>query len=942
MTATGTYDDAVQLIGEALSRREPGARLELARTLRLAGDPDGAAREAERAARTKGGAVPARAILARLALDRGDAREALRALGEPKAGDAKGDGAAEVEEVAGLGPLARAHNLLGMVAHHRGEWASAAERYGDAFDLARRAGHAHAAATYGVNLASCRVEAGDLGAALEPLERSVRTLAGMGRDDELAGALFNYGTLLLALGDGEGAGRAHERALAAAREVGARRTEAYCELLGGDLLRRTGSAAARISAYERAARLFEDLSAPRERALARLALAEARAEASDGQGAVSALEGARVDIGESPSPELRNRAAMTRARLALEGLGDPREAAMDLAAVRPELARGGQGELLWRAEVLAARLALAEGDRQSAAGLLRSAAELARRTEDHVPDLYRPTLRSDPDRSELRRLEQDLVAAPATAAKPGEDPAVLRRLLAINKRLNSELRLGRLLDEIMDTVVELTDAERGFLLLREADGTLAPRSARNIERTSLTGEDLALSRSIAERVIESGAPVLTVDAQADGRFGAASSVHALRLRSILAVPLRVKGEVVGAVYVDDRLRPGAFDAGAQKVLQHVADQAAIAIDNARLLAENKRRQRKIEALNRDLQRELDRQKVELAELRRELDGQRAGLRTKYSYDAIVARSAPMEQVFRVLDRVTDSEVPVVIQGDSGTGKELVARAIHFNGPRQDHAFVSENCGAIPETLLESVLFGHVRGAFTGADRSRPGLFEVASTGTLLLDEVSEMSPAMQAKLLRVLQEGEVRPVGGDRPVRVDVRVIASANRDLGELVRTGEFREDLYYRLNVITVRLPNLRERAEDIPLLVEHFLAKHGAGRVGAVDRAALRRLTAYHWPGNVRQLENEIMRASVLADDVIRQDHLSPEIRDATPGPGRRADDLDLKGQVEDLERSLIVRALSRSRGNQSKASRALGVSRFGLQKKMKRLGIDPKAL
>jgi transcriptional regulator with GAF, ATPase, and Fis domain len=440
--------------------------------------------------------------------------------------------------------------------------------------------------------------------------------------------------------------------------------------------------------------------------------------------------------------------------------------------------------------------------------------------------------------------------------------------------------------------------------------------------------------------VDSGSPVLTVDAQADGRFGAAASVHALRLRSILAVPLRVKGEVVGAVYVDDRLRPGAFGDEALRVVLDVADQAAIAIENARLLAENKRRKREVEALNRRLKGEVDRQRVELRELRKELDDQRAELRTKYSYEAIVARSASMQAVFRVLDRVTDSEVPVVILGDSGTGKELVARAIHYNGSRSNRPFVTENCGAIPETLLESVLFGHVKGAFTGADRSRQGLFEVADGGTLLLDEVSEMSPAMQAKLLRVLQEGELRPVGGDRTVKVNVRVIASSNRDLAELVRGGEFREDLFYRLNVITVRLPPLRERPEDIPLLVEHFIAKHGGDRVKAVARAALKRLSTYEWPGNVRQLENEVMRASVLADDLIREDHLSPEIREAGPASGRLRDDLNLRGHVEELERSLITRALSRFRGNQSRAAEALGLSRFGLQKKMKRLGITAR--
>ena len=271
----------------------------------------------------------------------------------------------------------------------------------------------------------------------------------------------------------------------------------------------------------------------------------------------------------------------------------------------------------------------------------------------------------------------------------------------------------------------------------------------------------------------------------------------------------------------------------------------------------------------------------------------------------------------------------------------MARAIHANGERARRAFVSENCAAVPETLLESTLFGHVRGAFTGASATRSGLFDVADGGTLLLDEVGEMSIGMQSKLLRVLQNGEVHAVGSDRARKVDVRVIAATHRDLEAMVAAGTFREDLFYRLNVITLRVPPLRERPEDVPLLVDHFLCKHAPGRPTRVTRGAMARLTAYPWPGNVRQLENELRRALVLGGEgVIDVPELSADVARGGPGAARGAG-LDLRARVDGLEAELLVEALQKTRGNQTRAAQLLGVSRFGLQKMMKRLKIDKRS-
>ena len=476
-----------------------------------------------------------------------------------------------------------------------------------------------------------------------------------------------------------------------------------------------------------------------------------------------------------------------------------------------------------------------------------------------------------------------------------------------------------------------TGVERGLLLLRAPDGGLVPRVARNLARRDLRGEQLALSMGLAKRAMEERQTICATDAYAQvGDLHA--SVHALRLRSVLAVPLVARGDVLGVVYLDDRVRRGAFGDAELGWVRLVASQAALAIADARDQALLRRAVRRAERANAKLAAELGMREAELLVARAEL----AQGETRFRYDEIAGRSEPMRAMLRLVDRVTASDVPVLLSGESGTGKELVARAIHANGARASRPFVSENCGSVPEPLLESTLFGHVRGAFTGASSTRAGLFDVADGGTLLLDEIGEMPLSMQTKLLRVLQDGEVRPVGGEKVHKVDVRILGATHRDLEAMVAAGTFREDLFYRLNVVSIRVPSLRERPTDIPLLVTHFVEKHSDGRKVKVTRAAMDRLAAFPWPGNVRQLENEIRRAFVLADDRIDVGELSDDVSRGGPNAARNAG-VGLKARVDALEMQLVKDALERTKGNQTRAAEALGVSRFGLQKMMRRLGI-----
>jgi transcriptional regulator with GAF, ATPase, and Fis domain len=306
----------------------------------------------------------------------------------------------------------------------------------------------------------------------------------------------------------------------------------------------------------------------------------------------------------------------------------------------------------------------------------------------------------------------------------------------------------------------------------------------------------------------------------------------------------------------------------------------------------------------------------------------------------------MEALFQLLETVARSSSTILLTGEAGAGKEVVARAIHHNSPRKAHRFVALNCSAIPETLLEAELFGHVRGAFTGAVATRQGRFEQANKGTIFLDEVGTMSTALQMKLLRALQEREFERVGDNQTVKVDVRVIAATNSDLGKMVSEGTFREDLYYRLNVIPVHLPPLRDRRDDIPLLVRHFLERFAAGANMKVSQSAMRALMAYSWPGNVRQLENAIERAVALSAGTRQEidvSDLPPEVQESPRPPAAPFVDfpdggLDLPRYLADVERDLIHRSLERTNGNRNKAAELLGIKRTTLVEKLKRLGAD----
>jgi transcriptional regulator with GAF, ATPase, and Fis domain len=526
-------------------------------------------------------------------------------------------------------------------------------------------------------------------------------------------------------------------------------------------------------------------------------------------------------------------------------------------------------------------------------------------------------------------------------------------LQRINRAINSEREIKALFGLIVDSAIALTKAERGFLVLRGKEGgALDYRVAHNFARESVPEPEEKLSRKIVDEILANGRPVLSSDALTDPRFNDFHSVVDLELRSILGVPLRLRDRTEGAIVVDNRLQRGVFGDDEIDLLEALADQAGIALANTRTLDELRtanealaKSQEMLQARALDLAHRVEEGEEALARAREEAAVARADLRSRYNYKNILGECPAMRELFRLLDRVVRSDAPVLIQGESGTGKELIARAIHANSARGDRPFVSASCAAIQDSLLESELFGHARGAFTGAHRAKKGLFEIAHGGTLFLDEVAEMSPEMQKALLRALQEGEIRPIGSESPIPIDVRIICASQGDLSKRVKDRSFREDLYYRLNVLPITVPPLRDRKADIPLLTQRFLVercKEAGVPVKKVDAGVIDLFTTYDWPGNVRELENEVRRLVVVAGDDVKPEHVSDRIRDFEPDvpddPELATDDSTLPGRLRALETRAIRSALVATHGNRSQAARRLGISRFALQRKIEKYKIE----
>ncbi|HKN16879.1 MAG TPA: sigma 54-interacting transcriptional regulator [Candidatus Sulfotelmatobacter sp.] len=469
----------------------------------------------------------------------------------------------------------------------------------------------------------------------------------------------------------------------------------------------------------------------------------------------------------------------------------------------------------------------------------------------------------------------------------------LSALLKISRIVHAIRDLDDLQGQLLELIFEVIPAGRGAILLADNESHQFNSLFARM-RQSGQAPLVKVSRTVARQVLEQGIAILGTDVPNCGDLREAESLAASQVRSLLCVPLTVFRRVIGCIYLDTNSLANRLHEEHLQLVTAIAGFSAVALDNARRL--------------QWLEKENERLTIEVTQER-----------------SLVGEGARIKEVYQFLKRVAPTESTVLIEGESGTGKELAARALHRNSPRANKPFVAINCAAIPETLLESDLFGHERGAFTGAAGLKKGRLEVADSGVVFLDEIAELAPALQVKLLRVLQEREFERVGGTHPIQVDIRLIAATNCNLEQAVRDGTFRKDLYYRLAVLKVTMPALRERREDIPMLARHFVQKHAKRckvKPRPISREALSCMVNYDWPGNVRELENAIERALVLgSSDMILPEDLPESLLERNPAP--EMTEAKYHAAVKALKKQLIRDAVEQTQGSYAEAARLLGV-------------------
>ncbi|MDY6787187.1 MAG: sigma-54-dependent Fis family transcriptional regulator [candidate division WOR-3 bacterium] len=488
---------------------------------------------------------------------------------------------------------------------------------------------------------------------------------------------------------------------------------------------------------------------------------------------------------------------------------------------------------------------------------------------------------------------------------------VLQSLYKASEIINSTVDYSTLLERIMDTAIKTVNAERGFLMLKDMKShEMKVEVARNLNEENIIGSK-EISMTPVYKAIETGESILTSDAKKDPRLKESKSIVMYNLLSILVVPITRKDDIIGVIYLDSLTNRNVFDEKSREFMTAFANLAALSIENARLA-------NSLTIENRTLKREMS---------------------YIYNFEHILGTSQAIREVLDILKKVINTDVPILLEGESGTGKGLIARTIHFNSQRKDKKFISQYCGALPETLLESELFGYKKGAFTGANSNKMGLFEAADGGTFFLDEVGDLTLTIQTKLLRVLQEHKIRRIGDTEDRIVDVRIISATNKLLADEVKSGNFREDLYYRLKVVRITIPPLRERKEDIPVLIKSLLANEEINRkeIEGVSKDAMKTLINYNWPGNIRELENVIQHAIVMSETRrIEVRDLPSEISNE-----RIIRKNDLSKSLKEMEKDHILDVLENTEYSRKEAADILGISLRTLQYKLKKYNVNDKS-
>ncbi|MCP4604082.1 MAG: GAF domain-containing protein [Proteobacteria bacterium] len=827
----------------------------------------------------------------------------------------------------------------GMLQRRRGDLTGARSLYNRAVALAREVGDRSREGLHLMNRATISTVSGDIAAAHDDYLAALDIAVLLGNDFTRAQVEVNLADQLSGLGDFRAALKMAGNAIERCRILGQERLEARAILTSGVAMLRAGDLKRAEPRLNEARRRFANAGDDVYRIAAELHLAELRLCFKDPGGALSIAKKLLVLAERLGLNSERARALVLVARAMTDKGNAVKEALAHLDKAERLFERESLPDNLWRLKFQRAHILERAGLTEKARQARKAARASLNEMLEKIPKQYRESCVSWGEAAELVSKEP-IQNGPAPSDRRTRD---LERLMEVNQELTREHDPKRLLLLIMENAVELTGAERGMVVMPRSDG-LEPVISHQISEEI----DVSFSRSMAEKVVADGRAVLAIDAMGDDRFSEFVSVHTMKLRSILAVPLKIRRRVVGIIYLDSKLRAGVFSDEDRHLLEAFGAQAAISLETARLVSENAKRceelqkaNEEIQSLSMQLEEKLKRNEAKLRRVGALLQKTQTDEAERLKENGIVGRAPAMQQVMRMIDRIALTDVPVYIYGASGTGKELVARAIHAGSERAEHPFVPINCGALPPKLLASELFGHIRGAFTGAVCDRPGLFRLADHGTLFLDEVTDMDPEMQSHLLRVLQDGTFRSLGGNEEISVDVRIISASNRDLEQEVHEKRFREDLFYRLNVVRIDVPPLSDRREDVPLLVDFFAGHHGGDNPPDFSREAMDLLVSADWPGNVRELENEVLRSMTMAEPgrSIRPDDLSPRLcKGRNQAPEAWSSIGTLKERVDSFERIVIQRVLAECGGNATRSAVQLGISRAGLYKKLEKHGLE----
>jgi len=856
--------------------------------------------------------------------------------------------------------IAFAANAVGLASHRLKDWANAVSHYSRSLEVASAAGDAERIMVACANLAVVHQENGEFAAAISRYENALG-MAWQSRNLPAVSRIFNnLGNIHRYLGMLQKARDFAERSIELADKLGLGLSQGLNRMLLGEILILQARPVEAIAMLQQAREHFQQLKSADETLECDIDLIELALSCEEWDKAVQLAQVAAQSARslKLDNHRLRSLICLGAALLKREGPEDLGAAASALEEAS-ELADVGNAELefkLWGLRTQAYTL-LGEADKASTAQ--RRADNALAGLRNRIPQDLHSVFFNRPDRkramgeyasfaSRMAQLAQTMSPAAPVPAAIGQPQRWVAELIRMNQRLLAQHDIEKLLETLIDVVVDLSGAERGFVILGGQSG-LDVVVARNMDREAIRKSRSKFSTTIARKVLAEGRMIRLTDAAEADDFRSKKSIMALQLRSVICLPMASPQGTIGAIYLDNRFKPGVFSESVVEMLTAFAEQAAIAIENARLLQKYRTSleqletsRKEVERLNSRLEETVAFQKSVIEQKTEELSQRQEQLEERYQFANIVGRSRAIETLFSAMSKVKETSVPVLVTGESGSGKELVARALHFSGPRRKQRFVSINCAALPDSLLESELFGYVEGAFTDARKEKKGLFAIADEGTLFMDEVGDMSLTMQSKLLRVLQEGEFSPLGSEETCHADVRIVTATNKDLKALVAAGQFRQDLYYRLDVVSIRVPALRERKDDIPLLVEHFLLQYGEkNRVvpPKMSLHAMQILMAYDWPGNVRELQSVVTTAAVFADSgTISVESLGtkPEVF----GPGRRPD--DLLGSLDtldlrEIERRAVISALRKADGNKMKAARLLGISRRALYNKLEAFGI-----